>query len=166
MKCQFCGADATVHLTDIVQKKKRETHLCEECAKKHNILPTGPGPQLNLQALLELILGQPAPLKEPTDDPNSLVCSTCGTTYPQFRNEGRFGCAEDYDVFRTAIEPIMEKVHRGLTHVGKIPRSIRREQQAQQLSQLREELRQAVEHERYEEAARLRDEIRQKEVAE
>ena len=85
MQCQFCGATATVHLTDIANKKKRETHLCEGCARKHNLLPSGPGPQLNLQALLHLIMGQPTPTGSDSMpvDPSSLVCPACGIAYPQ-----------------------------------------------------------------------------------
>ena len=42
MKCMFCDSPATVHLTDIVNKKKREAHLCEECARERNLFPSRP----------------------------------------------------------------------------------------------------------------------------
>ena len=44
MKCQFCDNPATVHLTDIVNKKKREMHLCEACAASGTCCPTRPAP--------------------------------------------------------------------------------------------------------------------------
>ena len=166
MQCQFCGATATVHLTDIASKKKRETHLCEGCARKHNLLPSGPGPQLNLQALLHLIMSQPAPGDSPPVDPSSLVCPACGIAYPQFRAEGRLGCPGDYDAFRAALEPLMERVHRDLTHAGKVPRTVRKGRRAADLLRLRDDLAAAVAVEQYEEAARLRDRIREKEAAE
>jgi protein arginine kinase activator len=59
--CQFCGQPATVHLTDIVQKVKKESHLCEACAREKQVLPDAAGGQLNLQALVSLVLGPPAP---------------------------------------------------------------------------------------------------------
>ena len=38
MKCQRCSNDASVHLTDIVNGKKRETHLCQDCAEKQDVV--------------------------------------------------------------------------------------------------------------------------------
>ena len=37
--CQICRKNiALVHLTQITKDKKREMHLCEECAKKKGLL--------------------------------------------------------------------------------------------------------------------------------
>jgi protein arginine kinase activator len=158
MKCHFCDADATVHLTDIVGKKKRETHLCADCARERNLLPEQPGPQLNLQALLQLLMTAPATEAEPTTaakpDPSALICPDCGLTYPKFRADGRLGCPADYDAFRSELETLLEKAHRGLLHAGKVPARHRNGRDAEQ----------AVAAEQYELAARLRDEIRAKEA--
>ena len=36
--CESCHQNlATVHLTEIVQKTKKETHLCEECAREKGV---------------------------------------------------------------------------------------------------------------------------------
>jgi protein arginine kinase activator len=157
-QCQFCGADATVHLTDFVKKKKREMHLCEACAREHNLLPTPPGPQLNLQALLHLILGQTA--APPGADPAGLICPACGLKYAQFRADGRLGCPAEYDAFRDALEPLLERVHRAAAHVGKVPRTVRSRRRSAELDELRAKLATAVSVEDYEEAARLRDLLR------
>jgi protein arginine kinase activator len=164
--CQFCGSPATVHLTDIVHKKKREMHLCEGCARKHNLLPSDPGPQLNLHALIQLIVGpQAGPPAEP-DDPAALICPSCGLQYAQFRADGRLGCPAEYDTFRAALEPLLERVHRGTAHVGKVPRAVRRTRRAAELDDLRALLADAVAAENYEEAARVRDRIRAREAVE
>jgi hypothetical protein len=34
MKCQKCDKQATFHITDLVDGKPNELHLCEECAHK------------------------------------------------------------------------------------------------------------------------------------
>jgi protein arginine kinase activator len=153
-KCHYCGKKATVHLTDIVNKTKREMHLCEACAKQHHLVPDGPVPQLDLQALVKLIMGQPA-------TPGELTCPACGLKYAAFRADGRLGCPDDYDAFRPALEPLLERIHRGTRHGGKAPRAaaLRAE-----LTELRGQLAAAVEAENYEDAAVLRDRIRQKEA--
>lgn len=161
--CQRCQArPATVHLTDIVNKKKRELHLCDECAREQQLIPEGAGTSLNLQALVSLIMGQP----DPEVDPGALICPTCGLQYAVFRAEGRFGCPDDYEAFRSVLEPLLERIHRGTQHTGKTPRhETRRQRLLAETEVLRDELAAAVAAERYEEAARLRDRIRQKEGA-
>ena len=157
MTCQNCGLNpATVHLTDIINKQKRELHLCEACAREQQLIPDGPTPQLNLQALVQLILGQP-----PAADPAGLTCPACGLKYAAFRADGRLGCPDDYDAFRPALEPLLERIHRGTRHAGKTPRAAARRAE---LADLREQLAAAVAAEHYEEAARIRDRIRAKEA--
>jgi protein arginine kinase activator len=155
MKCQSCGRPATVTVTNIVNKQKRELHLCEACARdQHHLLDEGPS--LNLKALVQLIMGMPA-----ADDPAGLTCPTCGLKYAAFRADGRLGCPDDYDAFRPALEPLLDRIHRGTRHRGKAPRAALRRAE---LGALRDLLKAAVAVEDYEEAARLRDRIRQKEA--
>jgi protein arginine kinase activator len=168
--CQMCGAPATVHLTDIINKQKRETHLCERCAKEHKIIPDSSEPQLNLQGIMQAIIGQvfgpqTGPSEAATPDPNALTCDACGLKYAQFRATGRLGCPHDYDGFAAVLTPLLERVHRCLTHTGKQPAAVRTAQSARELDNLRQQLTEAVAVENYEEAARLRDRIRQKEAA-
>jgi protein arginine kinase activator len=158
MKCQFCPNPATVHLTDIVNKKKREMHLCEACAREKNLIPDSPQ-ALNVPALLQLVLGQmPAPLRASSPD---TVCPECGTPYAHFRAQGRLGCPHDYDVFRSLLEPLLDKVQNGaIRHVGKAPARFRRRLARARRGELEAQLKHAIDGEHYEEAARLRDQIR------
>lgn len=159
--CQFCGAPATVHLTQIVNKQKHEMHLCDKCEQEHHLLPPGPAPDLNIPAILQLLFGQPhadAPAAPPAADPGSLNCPACGLKYVQFKTAGRLGCPHEYDAFRANLEPLLERIHRGLTHAGKRPANARR---AATVADLQGQLAAAVAAEDYEQAARLRDRIRQ-----
>lgn len=166
MKCQFCDNPATVHLTNLSKgsKKKQELHLCEGCARKHNLIPDQPTPHVDLKALLGLLAG---PLQAATAaaDPSALTCPTCGLQYGEFRAEGRLGCPDDYAAFRPVLEPLLERIHRAQAHVGKVPRKVRTQAAAAELKGLKKQMRAAVKAEQYEEAARLRDLIRQKEAS-
>jgi protein arginine kinase activator len=160
MKCQGCTKPATVHLTDIVNGHKREIHLCQECAEKREILKHQ---ELNLSAILQTVIGQHiGPL---TDELARLTCPSCGIKYMEFKAEGRLGCPQDYEVFRTALAPLLQRIHRALRHVGKVPaHAVRNAALQTELMELRQQLRRAIDTEAYEEAARLRDQIRQKEA--
>lgn len=162
MKCQYCSNPATVHLTSIVEKKKKELHLCQDCAEQHQ-LKVKPQ-ELNLPAILQTLIGHHVgPL---TDELARLTCPACGIKYMEFRAEGRLGCPHDYAIFRVGLEPLLQRIHRAGRHVGKSPR--RRppspERQAE-IIDVKRLLRAAVEAEHYEEAARLRDLLREKEAA-
>lgn len=157
MICQRCGHnEATIHVTDVIQKSRRSLHLCEECARAQNLLAAPGAPQqLNLQALVQLIMGQPA-----AAETAALECPGCGQTYGAFRSVGRLGCPDDYDHFAAPLEPLLFRLHRGTRHEGKTPRhkSARAE-----LERLRDELGRAVAAEDYAAAGSLRDLIRHKE---
>lgn len=158
--CQFCGQPATIHLTDILQKKKKESFLCEACAREKQLIPDGPAPQLNLNVLVDLVVGKPLIERDDSVIGPALTCPTCGLKYATFRADGRLGCPHDYEAFREALVPLLERVHRQTQHRGKVPL---RELRTVELTRLREELQAAVADERYEEAARLRDTLRRKE---
>jgi protein arginine kinase activator len=168
-RCQFCGAVATIHLTDIQAGVRRETHLCDPCGRERELIPDGGTTGLNLPALLHLVYDgavEPeaesdtclavAPLPVPSP-PAVLKCPECGLKYAQFRTDGRLGCPEDYDVFREVLLPLLEKIHMNVDHAGKVPRAVQRTHLRQELE---ERLDAAVAAEDYEDAARLRDALK------
>jgi protein arginine kinase activator len=160
VKCQFCSNQATVHLTDIVQNQKKELHLCQGCAEAQQLVQQQ---ELNLPAILQSVIGHH--LGPQIAELARLKCPACGIKYMEFRAQGRLGCPHDYAVFRTGLLPLLQKIHRHQEHAGKRPR--RRghapEHQAA-LVELRRRLQQAITAEAYEEAARLRDLLREKEA--
>lgn len=159
MNCQACSKPATVHLTDIVAGQKKEVHLCQECAEKQHLLKQQ---ELDLTAILQTVIGpHVSPL---ADELARLTCPACGIKYMEFKAEGRLGCPRDYEVFQAALEPLLQRIHRADRHKGKVPRRgpLNAALEAE-LLELRRQLQHAVEDEAYEEAARLRDLLRQKE---
>ncbi len=92
---------------------------------------------------------------------SGLQCNGCGLTHAQFGQIGRFGCSRCYEAFGEALIPLFRRLHGNQKHVGKIPLragadvKVRRE-----MERLRKELQKKVTEEAFEEAARIRDEIR------
>ena len=162
MKCQSCSQPATVHLTDIdAGGQKKELHLCQTCAEKKKLISKQ---ELNLPAILQTLIG--AHVGAWADELSRLTCPACGIKYMEFRAEGRLGCPNDYEVFRAGLEPLLQRIHRADHHIGKSPRHRRRTAGWQrEVLELRRQLREAVEEEAFERAAKLRDLIRQKERA-
>ncbi|KPJ76425.1 MAG: hypothetical protein AMK72_05360 [Planctomycetes bacterium SM23_25] len=160
MLCQRCNKQqATIHLTEILNNEKRERHLCEDCAREEGVAIKA---QINLQDVLSGMLDA----HESAGRDASLRCPDCGITYAEFRNQGRLGCPHDYDVFAEPLHEVLEKVHGATEHTGKLPLRAGCDTRGQrELMQLRRRLQDAVEAERYEEAARLRDLIHEKEAA-
>jgi len=162
MKCQACHQKpATVHLTEIVQKSKRETHLCEDCARDKGVSYQ---PAFSVKAYLGGLSKdepvEPKPEPEPELAEQFSPCPGCGVTYEQFRQSGRLGCAEDYAHFRPALMPLLEKIHGRRQHTGRVPERIgERLEHQRRLAQLQKALESAVATENYERAAELRDAI-------
>ena len=148
MNCQRCSRPATLHVVQTAAGGKREVRLCDACAKAADLLPPHAGPggtELNLSALVGLLMGLPAAA--------GLACPGCGLTFGAFRADGRLGCPAEYDAFRPVLLPLLERVHRRTEHAGKRPRAAGRRR-------LRLQLAEAVAAERYEDAARIRDTLR------
>ena len=161
MDCQSCKTKkATVHLTEIVgNKEKRELHLCEQCAQQQN------ASGMEIMGLISSAFGPAA--KAGGAETAELKCETCGLAYPEFRSRGRLGCPQCYEVFRAALEPLLEKIHGPGKHVGKTPGGPPAADRSREkhLVALRRQLQAAVKGENYELAAKLRDDLRQAEIA-
>lgn len=158
--CQTCQKNAaTVHVTEIVGGEKRELHFCESCAREQNITGIPLKSALNVNELLSSLVGQE---EDDVDEVARKECPDCGMTYIDFRSGGRLGCARDYQVFEDELEPLIEKIHGAVEHVGKTPRtqdvSINR---MTEIRRVKAQLRDAVAREDYEEAAALRDKIKE-----
>lgn len=159
MKCQRCDNPATIHLTDIVNKKKRETHLCEACAKKESLMPDETA-EVPIPALLNFVLQNL--IKDPPTVASDVKCDECETTFAEIKTKGRVGCPHDYELFREQLLPLIQRaqgVH--LQHAGKIPDRQKRRLYNIRKDELKALLKQAIENERYEDAARYRDELQE-----
>ena len=158
MVCELCKqTQATVHLTEIVNDQMTELHLCEACANQK-------GAQVESHfGLSDLLSGLSdfGKAQEP-EEVSTKACSTCGMTYDDFRKVGRLGCADCYTTFKRSLGSLLKRIHGSPLHVGKSPmRLVKPAKVAKsELLDLKRKLERAIESEEFEDAAKLRDQIR------
>lgn len=157
MLCNICGKnEATVHLTEIVNDKMTKLHLCEDCAKKKGTeMEEHFGMSDLLAGLADLSANvEPGDMKE-------IKCPVCGFTYQDFKKLGRLGCGDCYEAFRKQLDPLLKRIHGANRHVGKVPLMVGKNlKEKRTLQDMRMQLEKAITAEEFEEAARIRDMIR------
>ncbi|GIN72236.1 hypothetical protein J14TS2_27110 [Bacillus sp. J14TS2] len=102
-------------------------------------------------------------VKSNTSPPGSILqCEVCKMTYQQFVKVGQFGCAHCYETFREQLTPILKRLHTGnIEHGGKLPKRIGGSLHIKkQVQELKGELQSLVANEEFEQAAKIRDQIR------
>lgn len=163
MKCDFCDHKATVFLTQLVEGQMKKVCLCEPCAKERGVTdPTGFSMADLLLGGMSAALGQSVPVAV-NPGPSGMVrrCPSCGFTLDDLRRVRRFGCADCYTAFAEEVGHMVRSMHKGSSHVGKVPEGLMAMQVLhQRLEELRSRLDRAIASESYEEAAGIRDEIR------
>jgi protein arginine kinase activator len=163
MQCQICKQNtATIHLTEIVDGQRNESHLCETCAQKQGVAIKA---QIPLNELLSSLLasGSESGMTALSKSQEEQQCPHCGITFEKFRQSSLLGCPYDYEVFDKQLKGIIEKSQAGRTeHRGKIPSKTPADERKQlELLKLRQELDAALKSEDYEAAAELRDRIKE-----
>src|SRR5205085_1626545 len=114
-------------------------------------------------SLADLLLGLGASQEiEQAAGGAELKCGRCGFTQADFKKAGRLGCPECYRTFSDPLDGLLKTMHKGTRHVGKVPESLRQSRDLNdRLKSLQKKLSKAIEEEDFEEAAILRDEIKQ-----
>ena len=159
MTCNVCGTnEATIHLTEIVNEQMIEIHLCETCAQEKG---TEFKAHFNVGDLLSGLSDLATEMT--TGGAKTLLkCPNCGLTYEEFGRTGRLGCAECYEAFSKLLMPLIKRVQHATQHVGKRPSRLAAPVRLNHdLRELQNRLQKSVEQEAFEEAARLRDQIKQ-----
>ena len=161
MTCERCTRDASVHLTDSVDGRRREIHLCRSCARAAGVtLPEAP-PKLGLDQVVQKLIV--AHVGELVGELAELACPDCGLRFMEFRTSGRLGCPTDYLVFARGMLPLLGRSQPATRHVGKAPRRPAVASDRPRLK-MRSDFRAAIAREDYERAATLRDLLRPKEA--
>jgi len=167
--CERCGQrPAVVHITEVINNKKREMHLCQVCAQEvraEGFTFSSPGftfsPQLNLHNFLSGLLDFSVGTGLPGTVEFSDRCEYCGFSEENFVKNGLLGCSRCYDSFSNRLQPLLRRIHGTDTHTGKVPkRTGGRARLDMEIRELKNKLREAVAKEEFEKAAELRDKIR------
>lgn len=157
-KCHRCSKPAALHITEIRKGVPQEIHLCEACAQQYL---SNPDPDMLEPAPEAEAFAIKFPEDQDLSSLDEIACPNCGITFREFRSQGRFGCPHDYVAFEEELLSLLENIHGETQHTGKFPKRAPDASRTQySLIKLRNELRAAVHDEQYEEAARIRDEIR------
>jgi protein arginine kinase activator len=159
MSCEQCRErEAVIHLTQIVNEQVTTLHLCERCAAEKGVESPGAQPKTPLGTFLAA-MGQDS---EPSQAPRPDTCSRCGGSLQDFRESGRLGCPDCYRSFEVPLRDLLRRLHGSTHHMGEryADRGTTLPAARQQASELREQLRLAVETENFELAAELRDRLR------
>lgn len=145
MKCEICHLnDAVKAIRRDVDGETRELFVCELCARQ--------APHGGVSSLTDVLfsLGLPG-LHAPIEKISEGVCPVCGLSRESFRETRMAGCPACYTVFAGDIRSIIP------VSISEMSESSRA---SSDVDSLKKKLKEAVEAERFEEAALLRDEIR------
>ena len=173
MLCENCKKrEANVCYSENINGVKREMHLCEECSKELGI-----SEQMNFNMGLDFpsIFGGifedfPMLLNEVKD----VTCKTCGLSFDDIVSTGRLGCPDCYETFESRLDPILKRLQGSNRHTGRlgeIPEKkidIKKTEKKKEtkttkeskIEKLEKDLKDAIKEEKYEEAAKIRDEIK------
>lgn len=153
MLCEKCHKNnATIKIVKNINGNITEQYLCQSCANSqelgfHDFTKDNP-----FNSLFNIF--SPAITSD-------YLCPECNTSYKEFKQTGKLGCGECFIKFENYLDEVFKNFHGSTTHTGKIPKRcgehLKIKKQKENLKAL---LNKAILDENYEEAARIRDEIR------
>lgn len=161
MICPKCGNKlATIRYAEVVDGTVTERYLCTDCIAKY---------QQEAGAGFELSDQTPTTADRPSAERlvdeavrSQRACPSCGTSLATIVDGGSVGCRTCFEHFGKEVDSILEGLHRGMQHKGKVSKlDDSRARTRADLQMKRQLLRTMLKAENYEEAARIRDEIRQ-----
>lgn len=162
MLCQNCGKnEATTHIKQIINGDMAESHLCSDCASHLGYSDMFSGFGLNLSELFGGFLGDMMPS---ISSGNSPRCPKCGTSFDEIARDGKVGCADCYRTFYDKLLPSIQRIHGKIKHSGKTvsdsPRQSAVETKEAKIEKLKAAMNDAVAKQDFENAAKIRDEIK------
>jgi len=169
--CDECHSNpGMINQVMVVNGMSVQKALCPLCAQKYTGMQINTMMQ-NMQTMLAPFMGFPVP-QQPMQPPkipdigaappDTTRCKECSLAFAQFQQHGMLGCTACYESFAHLMPRVLQVAQGGASrHHGKIPsRSSGRQHVHREIARLREQIEEAIKHERYEDAVELRDRIR------
>lgn len=172
MLCENCKErQANVKYTQIINGVKKELHLCEKCSKELGINGMDFNMPINFSSFFgDFINDYNENFMPLMSKSNTLQCDKCKMTYDEFVSQGKFGCDHCYEIFSDNIDPILKRLHGSNRYIGRkgiinnckptILEKPEEDKKENELTKLKFELKQMIKEEKYEEAAKIRDQIK------
>lgn len=162
MLCQNCGKnEATTHIKQIINGDMAESHLCSDCASHLGYSDMFSGFGLNLSELFGGFLGDMMPS---ISSGNSPRCPKCGTSFDEIARDGKVGCADCYRTFYDKLLPSIQRIHGKIKHSGKTVSDSSKQSAVEtkeaKIEKLKAAMNDAVAKQDFENAAKIRDEIK------
>ncbi len=169
MFCDECeNSEAIFHFTEIANNNQSELHLCMRCAKNIDLNSNIQNHTVSLTNMFSFLCDESIIIEE-----SGTVCPNCGLSVAELSWEGRPGCPDCYKYFRSLFNKLFSGNNIKNKYSGKIPVNYieimnnqnpalnnNKSDHIYSSSVLEEELKKAVLEERYEDAAVLRDRIK------
>jgi len=150
MLCDDCkNRPASIFFKEVLPDKTVELNLCEECASKRGLL--GAKKLTPIEIMHKL-------LKQKSAQDEKVICPRCYMSLAEFKRLGRFGCAQCVATFDEHIRHFIKQIHQSDRHVGRKSQSGTKK--GFEIYRLREDLKRALDNEAYEEAAKIRDKLK------
>lgn len=151
MQCQICGEnEASIHFKQVFDGTVKEMYVCSGCAEKNGMNVHAPA------AMADFLLGVGVQRESSTAEDRH--CPVCGIGDSEFHKRSRLGCPACYEAFSEELSPLLEAMHKGTRHVGKVPAG---ERVSAEIASLERALQEAVAGQDFEEAAKRRDMIKE-----
>lgn len=159
MLCEKCGKNhATTHIKTVVNGVAREYNLCEVCAMSYGYSGN------TLTGMLASMFGD---ISKTVGVEQKKRCPVCSCSFGDIAKSGKAGCAECYTTFYDELLPYLKRVHGSTKHIGKVPNNapLVVMSKTESVEDLRNELSRLVAEENYEQAAIIRDKIKEREAS-
>lgn len=171
MICDFCKKNkATIHLIRVQNDNVEKVNICTECAGDFSFFSEDDFYKDLTKILYKIFKadeGQSSSKRESVTLKNleikqNRTCSFCGMDLKNIKKLGKMGCPHCYVEFKNILLPIIKAIHKDIEHRGKIPENTSGQNKLERsIRDLRSRLKREIFVENFEEAARIRDKIRQ-----
>ena len=154
MLCDRCGKPSVYHSTLIVNGVSQTTNLCRECVIKEGVFNDSSSIFDDMFSVFSDFL--------PFEEFKDVSCPVCKTTLREFRASGKLGCPNCYEVFNEEIKDVVKKISQHEKHKAEAinVNKSKKQTKQEQIDVLRQEMKKAVEEERYEDAGKLKKQIK------